>query len=131
LRWYAGEITRNYDLPVSLNGVGNGLKLTPDERVVFFRIAQEAITNVIRHADATQASITLESSADRVQLIIEDDGKGFNVAGMLDQESLGPHWGLLGMIERAALIGGTCRITSNVGQGTRVEVSLVREAGHG
>jgi signal transduction histidine kinase len=131
LRWYAGEVTRNYGLPVTLNGVENGLKLTPDERVVFFRIAQEAITNIIRHADATQASILLESSVQGVRLVIEDNGKGFNVGGVLDQGSLSPHWGLLGMIERAALVGGTCKITSSVGQGTCVEVSVAREAGDG
>ena len=131
LRWYAGETTQRYGLPVSVSNRGNGSELLPEARVVFFRIAQEAITNIVRHAAASQASITLLQNDAQVILRVEDDGQGFNVENTLStREGDHPCWGLLGMMERAALVGGQCEITSRLGQGTCVEVRMAREVGN-
>ena len=127
LRWYAGEIRNLYGLPVSVSGTGPGPDLSSEERIVFFRIAQEAITNIVRHARASQATMLFNNTETSVYLSIEDNGQGFNVEETLRKGGERAHWGLLGMIERAALINGNCTITSQPGKGTCIEVTLDRE----
>ena len=129
LRWYSGEITEHFGLPVNLNYLSNDPPLPPEMRVVFFRIAQEAITNIIRHSGASQASIFLDVNAEEAYLRVDDNGQGFNVEKTLSSAESGrPCWGLLGMIERASLIGGECTIQSEPGHGTYVELRVRREA---
>jgi signal transduction histidine kinase len=128
LRWYANEIKNIYGLPISVNGSGSGPSLTSDERIVFFRIAQEAVTNIVRHALATQAKITFNNTETYVSLSVEDNGQGFEADEYLAKESKQVNWGLVGMVERAALLGATCTINSQPGQGTHVEVYMPREA---
>lgn len=122
LRWYSSETVSRYGLPVNLNSSGNGQELPLNVRVVLFRIAQEAITNVVRHANATHADINLSISETQVNLQVEDDGQGFDVQAVLAAGMHHSCWGLLGMIERADLVGGTCKINSQIGKGTLVEV---------
>jgi two-component system NarL family sensor kinase len=84
-----------------------------------FRIAQEALTNVIRHAGAKTARVSLAYSASQVQLTVEDDGIGF------DPQNIPPgHLGLVGLTERAHMLGGSLRLESSPGGGTRVEVTI-------
>ena len=81
------------------------------------RIAQEALTNVRRHARAQEVEITLRVTAGRVRLAIRDDGEGF------DAEAIeAGHHGLVGMRERARLIGGRLRVESGPGQGTLISL---------
>ncbi|HLE51261.1 MAG TPA: sensor histidine kinase [Anaerolineales bacterium] len=124
LRWYASETMSRFGLPVNLTSTGNGLELPLNVRVVLFRIAQEAITNVVRHANASHADIRLSLSEAQASLQIEDDGQGFNVQAVLQAAMHHPCWGLLGMMERATLVGGVCKINSQPGAGTRVEVQV-------
>ena len=86
-----------------------------------YRMAQEALTNVLRHAQARQASVKLLMTPNFVQLVIEDDGIGFDPA----QVAADRH-GLVGMQERAKLLGGTLELCSTSDQGTRVEVIVPR-----
>jgi signal transduction histidine kinase len=124
IRWYAGEITNNFDLSVSVKLQGDEPRLSDEVRVVLFRIVQEALNNVIKHACASKASITFESSDQGIDLSIQDNGQGFIVENTLYHDQAHPHWGLLGMMERAALIGATCNIISTPNQGTKVNISL-------
>ena len=128
LRWYANEIKTLYNLPISVSGKSTGPKLTTEERMVFFRIAQEAVTNIVRHACATQATIIFNNSEHFVSLAVEDNGQDFDVDAALRKDDKQANWGLLGMIERAGLVGGNCIINSQPGKGTRIEVYLSREA---
>jgi signal transduction histidine kinase len=131
LRWYAGEISQHYNLPVNLYNQGEKPKLSSGMRVAIFRIAQEAITNIIRHASASQVTISLDYQLDQIVLRITDDGQGFEVDQILSQRTNGtPAWGLMGILERAALVNGSCSILSHPGQGTTVEliVPIIREA---
>jgi signal transduction histidine kinase len=68
--------------------------------------------------------VRLVHSPERVSLSVEDNGQGFDVEESLSNNQARPCWGLLGMIERATLAGGTCRITSELGKGTRVNVDI-------
>ncbi|HKZ70325.1 MAG TPA: ATP-binding protein, partial [Anaerolineales bacterium] len=90
--------------------------------IALFRIAQEALNNVIKHSEANQANVRLQFCEGEVRMNIEDDGCGFDVAGPALPSR--PSWGLLGMQERAALLNGQCRVHSKPGQGTRVEVVI-------
>ena len=88
-------------------------------RSVLFRIAQEALTNVRKHANATQVDVTVAAGGDEILLKIADDGRGFESA-ILSAPRPG-HIGVPTMLERAELLGGTCRIRSAPGSGTVVE----------
>jgi signal transduction histidine kinase len=125
LRWYAAEISQHSKINITVTGKGQDRDLPQDVRTVFFRIAQEAITNIIRHAKATQASIDLNCDGKSCYLRIEDDGCGFEVDKVL-KDTTKPHWGLLGMQERASLIQGNLIIASDLGIGTLVIVEWQR-----
>lgn len=99
-----------------------GLGRLPSRIEVTFRIAQEAITNIVRHSRATRASAVVLQRRDEVTLLIEDDGVGFDVVAIEGNGSGG--LGLTGMKERAALIGGTCAVDSTPQHGTTVRVNI-------
>jgi signal transduction histidine kinase len=124
LRWYASEVTNRFNLPVQVTTNGHMPVLQPEVRIVIFRIAQEAITNIIRHSHATRASVHLESDHTHLRLLIEDNGKGFDFKRVLEPNPSQPNWGLMGMLERARLVGGTCNFHSILSIGTTVEFSL-------
>ena len=85
-----------------------------------YRIVQEALTNVVRHAQATQVSVLLERRGEQLQMIVEDNGQGFNAEAERQDSSEGQYLGLLGMAERAMLVGGTLTIDSAPGGGTTI-----------
>ncbi|MEY2504405.1 MAG: hypothetical protein QOG27_685 [Verrucomicrobiota bacterium] len=89
-----------------------------------FRLAQEAITNVVRHSRAKKLTVKLERADNSLRLLVRDDGAGFDAIKADARAAHGASLGLLGMKERAALAGGTAEIVSSPGQGTTVEVSL-------
>jgi signal transduction histidine kinase len=110
--------------------VGLGERFDPHVELVLYRVAQEALTNTVKHADATRAWITLAVTAGAVNLSIRDDGVGFD-AGATEKGL-----GLVAMIERLELIGGTLEVRSRRGAGTTVEARVplkidaaAREAG--
>lgn len=102
--------------------------LLPDERLpavietVIYRVVQEALTNVVRHADASTASVTLTPRDDHIRVLIEDDGAGFDTAHRSDR----PHLGVEGMLQRAELVEGSLSITSTPGEGTVVLLEVTR-----
>ncbi|HEX6289766.1 MAG TPA: ATP-binding protein [Herpetosiphonaceae bacterium] len=85
-----------------------------------FRVAQEALRNVVKHAQATQAVISLRLHADEAVLMISDDGRGFRMPPRLTELTQANHFGLVGMTERVAWAGGQLSIRSRVGAGTEV-----------
>jgi signal transduction histidine kinase len=91
---------------------------------VLYRIAQEALTNVRKHADTLSATVRLRRHDGQVELEIVDAGVGFEEAALAADDDPGHHIGLVGMRERAALVGGRCVIESEPGQGTRVAVTI-------
>jgi PAS domain S-box-containing protein len=93
-------------------------RLPPDVETTFYRIAQEALTNVAKHSRAASVEVILERRSDHVLLVVEDDGVGFDTD---TTDTTAPRgFGLLGMQERAALVGATLAIESSVGRGTTV-----------
>jgi len=123
---YLVDEARSYGLEVTLNVLGSRRRLDPLVETVLFRIAQEALTNVARHAGCGQATIGLEYETSDVRLSIEDSGVGFN----LHKIHQPPHgWGLEGMRERAESVGGDIEIQSTQGAGTHIRVVIPLEEG--
>ncbi|HEY0551792.1 MAG TPA: ATP-binding protein [Verrucomicrobiae bacterium] len=93
------------------------------KRTVLYRIAQEALTNVVRHAHATEVELRIEKLAGAVRMTIQDNGKSFVVKRVLHATKIN-RLGLLGMRERVEMVGGDFSVESTPGQGTRVEVQI-------
>jgi signal transduction histidine kinase len=98
-------------------------ELDPSRRTIFYRVAQEALTNVSRHAQATRVKVTLQKRAEGICMKISDNGKSFNVKHLLQGKG-GKRLGLLGMRERLEMVGGRFEITSGPGPGTTVTAEI-------
>jgi signal transduction histidine kinase len=112
-------------LRTSFGVTGSRRVLSPDVELNLFRIAQEALTNIQRHAGAETVHVQLDYGRAHLRLVVEDDGEGLpELVGQAsnDGDDGRPALGLIGMRERAALLGGQMTVTSEPGQGTRIAV---------
>lgn len=125
LRWYAGEYAQRYGIKPELTAFGFDGRLPREVETVLFRIVQEALTNVVRHAEASDIQVRLTRQPGAITAVIEDDGQGF-AADRLPASTAAatPRLGILGMQERAALVNGCCEVHSVPGAGTRVSVTI-------
>jgi signal transduction histidine kinase len=126
LRWYSVQVKDRLGLTVTVTSRGNEPVLPEEVRMVLYRIVQESITNVIRHAKADYASVAVTFGESEVCIHVEDNGCGFDVDATFNNLDR-PCWGLLGLKERAALVGGECVIMSRPAAGTIIEVSVPLE----
>jgi len=119
LRWYVDRFARDsrVEAHVSVDPVPH---LEPELETACFRIAQEALTNVARHAQARQVSLDLHVLAEGLELRVRDDGIGFDAGAARERATAGTSMGLLGMQERVSLVGGEFAIESLPGGGTEV-----------
>jgi signal transduction histidine kinase len=119
---------------VSLSAFAEVEQVNGDKRVVLYRVAQEALTNIARHARATQAHVKIQKLDGAICMKIKDDGKGFQQAHVLQAEK-SKRLGLLGMRERLEMVGGTFAVTSIPGKGTtvlaQIPISDRKEGGGG
>ena len=122
LRWYASEVQNRVPLRINVEVRGEPRPIDPVANTALFRVAQEALTNVVKHAQAQSAKVQLCYEPTVVMLQVEDDGCGFDVKARSDPQR--PAWGLLGMEERATLLGGYVAIQSQPGHGTRIEMMI-------
>jgi signal transduction histidine kinase len=121
LHSYMKIFTKDTGIRASLTAFSGLEQLSNVKRTVLYRIAQEALTNVVRHAQASQVDVLIEKRKDHVMLRIKDDGKSFDLQ-RVEQAGKGKRLGLLGMRERAVMVGGTFEIESAPGQGTTIHV---------
>lgn len=123
LRWYAQQFTRRTEIPVQLEETGNmGRRLAPHLEAVLFRVAQEALTNIARHAGAKHALINLDVIGNATRLTVGDDGRGFDPLGVGFGER--KSWGLHTMRERIEGAGGRFRVESVPGKGTKIVAEI-------
>jgi signal transduction histidine kinase len=125
LHWYGERFASWSGVSVTVHGEEPIPRLAAPAENALFRIAQEALTNVCKHARATQVTVTVTADDESVCLVIADDGVGCDPAQLTTLDGR-RGWGLITMAERAEAVGGFCRIESRPQQGTRVIVEVAR-----
>lgn len=127
---YAKDTLQSHGISVIMDQKGQEVRLPSEVEITLYRIAQGAIGNILEHSGAKKAHITLEFRPGECLLVIEDDGRGFDVRKITQVEPGGRGAGLFTMKERVGLVGGSCQIDSQPGKGTRVTIRVpIRENG--
>ena len=122
LEWLASDIGEHSGITVEVKVLGTERRLPVEVELVLFRITQEALRNVWRHAQATKAQVTIEFGDKKTRITVQDNGKGFDLPGMMGDLVKAGRLGLAGMQERAQLLGGSAKVESQPGKGTSVTV---------
>jgi ligand-binding sensor domain-containing protein/signal transduction histidine kinase len=128
LKGYLEAHAERAGIRIDVDGVSAIEGLPAEIEITAFRVVQEAVTNVIRHAGATRAAVTVRRERGKLDLSVEDDGQGFDVRDTMSGPAARKALGLLGMQERVSVLGGEVEIESGPGEGTRVRVRLPVEA---
>jgi len=123
LREYAGQLSQRTGIAVNVSSGSPKARLNPDSESMLFRIAQEALTNCAKHAQASAVTIELRFSNAQAVLTISDNGTGFDPE-VLGQPGSRPGLGLLTMRERVEFAGGKFSLESAPGKGTRIQVAI-------
>lgn len=124
---YCAELERTHGLPTTCSADGDFDSIAPGAALCLYRVAQEALRNVIAHAAASGASVRLLRTGDMAEMIVADDGRGFDLAGSLER---GVGLGLVSIGERVRLAGGTVSIVAAAAKGTQV-TARIPAARHG
>ena len=122
LRWYAEQFSKRTGVTTTVIEQGQGPSLPVAVEEALFRIVQEALANVHRHAAATRVRVTVGGADDRYEITVEDDGRG--IAGQPPAAGEAAHYGIDIMRERAHRLGGELALTSLAGRGTRVRLTF-------
>lgn len=123
LQAYSKGFAKRTSLPIHVTASAAVERLDSDKRVVIYRVAQEALTNVARHAEASKVDVTIRVLRDVVRVEIRDNGKSFPVERVLHARKL-TRLGLLGMRERVEMVGGSFTVDSAPGKGTTVRAEI-------
>lgn len=126
LEWYVGRQAQRVGFVGRFTAEPRELRLNPTVETTCFRIVQEALTNVARHAKAQHVWVDLQQQGEEVRLTIRDDGAGFDVRAAQERAVQGGSFGVLGMRERAELAGGVLAIQSTPTQGAEISVCFPR-----
>jgi PAS domain S-box-containing protein len=118
--FYLREFEERHQIKCDFNSDVSNIQISPQQSLVFFRILQESLNNIAKHAKATSVSVTFRSESDKIILEISDNGIGFDKQHSGRQDS----YGLLGMKERAVLLKGDLEIVSEIGKGSSVRVVI-------
>jgi signal transduction histidine kinase len=125
LRWYGAQMAERGGFTLTVLDETASPHLPSTVENVLFRIAQEALTNVVKHAQASAVTIQLEQDNGAVRMIVADNGRGFERVKLSETHNWS-RWGLMTMAERAEAAGGRCRVESHPNQGTQVIVEVRR-----
>jgi two-component system sensor histidine kinase DegS len=127
LRNYLKSYEKQYRIKTHLSVLGAEERLSSRSKIFLFRIVQEALANVYRHAQAGGVEVQLDMKNHRMRASIVDDGVGFDLEKIQDRPEKLSSFGLTGMSERAKLLGGRTTVESRLGKGTRVVVEIPLE----
>jgi len=120
LEWMAEDIEKTFGIKAHVEVMGSARNLPTDVELLLFRIAQQALSNIRRHAEASTAIIKLEFGDDNLMMTVSDNGKGFEMPQRIEDLASAGRLGIMGMYERARLLGGTLEVKSELNKGTRV-----------
>jgi signal transduction histidine kinase len=124
IRWFAKSRLEPQGVRVNIEESDHSCRLVPEVEIALFRVVQEAITNITRHAGARNVRICCDVTSDQAQIKIKDDGIGFDPARLTLSPDTGQGLGLLGMSERLELVGGNFEVRSILGEGTSIDISV-------
>jgi len=124
VRWLAERHQQHGGCEVQVEGRLGATPLPPDLPIACYRVVQESLTNVMRHAAAQHVWIVLEQDDSVLKLVVRDDGAGFDTARTQQQGARRGCFGLLGMAERVRLLGGNLDVESEPGRGCRIQASF-------
>jgi signal transduction histidine kinase len=124
IKWFAEKFVKGKKLRIEVESVGFDKEPPQQVSLTLYRVAQEALSNVLRHANAKRVNVTITKGYPNIIMIVEDDGKGFTMGG---DRARGTGLGIVGMRERVESHGGKLRIRSAPGEGTRVRVTIPLE----
>ena len=125
VHYITGEYEKTYGIEIDLAISGNSYRFLPEVEVSIFRIIQEALQNIIRHAEATKAEVVFRFDKDEVIFTIRDNGKGISdLPQEVDELPCKGKLGLAGMFERVELIDGKISLQTGLGEGTLIMVSF-------
>lgn len=130
LRSHCNQVSELSGVAVHVRATGDRSRLPEQIETVLFRIVQEALSNVIRHANARQCQVLLDYGVTEVTLTVEDDGQGFDLAEALSAAERGCGWGLAGIQERLLMVEGELDIETASGQGTRLTCTVPVHTAH-
>jgi signal transduction histidine kinase len=120
IRWYVNRVRARTNLDIDVKVSGGERTICSEYSTSIFRIIQEALTNITKHAEATKVQIHIIFEPNEVRIAVEDNGRGFEIQENRKQES----WGLIGMEERATLLDGKFYLHTGPGKGTMVEIVI-------
>lgn len=123
LKWYGDKFQQRTGIEVSILGDELPSRLPEAEESAIFRVSQEALTNIAKHADAGKVILAFDKKDGLFRLTIEDNGKGFNPEGSKDSKNP-PGWGIITMQERINALGGIFHIASEPGKGTKITINI-------
>jgi signal transduction histidine kinase len=129
LHWYIKRFSNRIKIPIDMEAIELKERLPAHIETALYRIFQEALTNVSRHAQASKIYLVLRRKGPTVFVQIEDNGVGFDMTQVINRESSKNGTGLLSMQERTNLLGGTFKIFSEPGCGTRISIEMPLENG--
>jgi len=124
LRSLSKGLQESDGIATDLKVLGEERRFLPEVELLLFRIVQEALNNIRRHAQASEAQVVVEFGEDRTKVTISDNGRGFELSGGVDDLPRSGKLGLAGMQERARLLGGTIELNSILGKGTTLIVEV-------
>ena len=124
LEWLASDVAEYSGIETTVRVLGAKRRLSEDAKLVLFRITQEALRNVWRHSEATQAEIAVKFEKGKTKITVSDNGKGFSLPDTIGDLARDGKLGLAGMQERARLLGGSLKVQSKPGKGSSITVEI-------
>jgi PAS domain S-box-containing protein len=124
IEWLVADLEKGSNIATRVTISGDRYRLVPEKELTVFRICQEVVSNVRRHSEASSVEMTLDYGADALTLIVNDNGKGFSLPERTSDLAISGKLGIIGMRERARLVGGTLIVQSDRDKGTTVTLRI-------
>jgi len=126
MQYLVNQLAQSEGISVDFKIEGEVKGLPTDMEIAIYRILQESLNNIKKHANATEASVLVQFTEQNVKMIISDDGEGFEVPEAVTDFASAGSFGVMGLHERAQLFGGTVMVESEPGKGTTVKMVMPR-----
>jgi signal transduction histidine kinase len=129
LRWLIDNFSKNYPANITCDIADIDHLFSHEPQIRIYRILQEALTNIVKHAQAKNVSLAIKKEGVRISFALEDDGRGFDVEQVLTRDATQRGLGLSSMDERVRMLGGLLDLRSQVGKGTRITFTIPMKRG--